>query len=445
MFLRYKYLLIAAALAGHALVGGAATSVTSGTDPSKYVIEGRLVTPTEVLDGKLVIEGDTITCAGVCNNPPGAWVLKVTQGFVFPGFIDAHNHVAYNILGKWTPPKFYERRSQWQSSPGYTAFKEPYNRLKPTLLCEMVKYGEIKALLSGITTIQGISPSKTCFRTLIRNAENQNQLGLPSGHIRTFILDIRSFKGSVDWTRTKSFVVHLAEGIDQRSRAEFETLKQKGLLSSGTAIIHGTAFEEAQFREMAAVGAKLIWSPRSNLVLYDKTTDIRIAYKHRVPVSLGVDWNPTGSDNLFDELRVAAQVNEERLDGVIPIGDWVKLVTANPAAALALDGLIGRLAPNMKADITVLRERHPDANQSLLASRLQDVEMVWVGGKLLYGNRTVVERVRPGQCEALTIYGSSKRLCVKEDAKSVPGSDQTLSAIRGRLLEQHPALAPLAP
>ena len=138
-------------------------------------------------------------------------------------------------------------------------------------------------------------------------------------------------------------------------------------------------------------------------------------------------------------------MNEEQFGGVIPDGDWVKLITVNPATALALEGLIGRLSPGMKADITVVRERNANPNQSLLASRLQDVEMVWVGGELLYGNRSIVERIKPGQCEALTVYGSSKRVCVTDNKNPVPGSDQSLSIIRARLLEKYPALAPLTP
>jgi 5-methylthioadenosine/S-adenosylhomocysteine deaminase len=347
------------------------------------------------------------------------------------------------VFGKWTPPKFYDNRDQWQSAQAYKTFKAPYNNLKQKAICEMVKYGEIKAMISGITTIQGTAPSMICYRTLIRNAENQNELGLPADHIRTFILDIKSFKGAIDWTKTKSFVVHLSEGIDQKSRDEFATLKQKNLLATGTAIIHGTAFEDAQFQEMAAAGAKLIWSPRSNLVLYNKTTDIRLSYKHNVPVSLGVDWNPTGSDNLFDELRTAAQVNEEHLDNVIPESDWIKLITVNPATALAVDELIGKLAANMKADITIVKALNADPNKSLLASHLQDIQMVWVGGKLLYGNQAIVEEIRPGQCEPLAVYGSNKRICVKDSAK--PNSNQTLSDKKTRLLGLYPGLAPLTP
>jgi hypothetical protein len=35
-----------------------------------------------------------------------------------------------------------------------------------------------------------------------------------------------------------------------------------------------------------------------------------LAKKHGVEVSLGVDWNASGSDTMFDELRVAPAVND---------------------------------------------------------------------------------------------------------------------------------------
>jgi 5-methylthioadenosine/S-adenosylhomocysteine deaminase len=39
---------------------------------------------------------------------------------------------------------------------------------------------------------------------------------------------------------------------------------------------------------------------------------------------VGVDWNPSGSDHIFDELRMAAEVNEEEFDGAIPDADWLR-------------------------------------------------------------------------------------------------------------------------
>ena len=60
-------------------------------------------------------------------------------------------------FGSLTQTRFFEPRT---NSPSYKAFKKPYDDNKKTLFCEMVKYGEIRALLSGVTTIQGTSPGR---------------------------------------------------------------------------------------------------------------------------------------------------------------------------------------------------------------------------------------------------------------------------------------------
>jgi 5-methylthioadenosine/S-adenosylhomocysteine deaminase len=427
----------------------AATTVTVGTDPTKFVIKGKIVTPDQVIDGELVIDGDQIACvAASCPDPPGATRVTVTNAYILPGFVDAHNHVAYNVLPRWTPPKLYKNRGQWQGSDAYKVFKKPYDDLtNKGLTCEMIKYGEIKALLSGITTIQGTSPGSQCIRTLIRNAENQANLPISASHIRTFILDIGSFSGGIDWTATKSFVVHLAEGVrgDPKSLTEFTTLKSKNLLASGTAVIHGAAFGESEFQQMGTAGAKLIWSPRSNLVLYAQTTDIPLAMQKGIEVSVGVDWNPSGSDHIFDELRTAAEVNEEEFNGAIPDTDWLKMITVNPAKALALDTFVGKLAAGFKADITVLRSLDSDPVKSVMKTHLQDVQMVWVGGDLLYANKAILDKIKPGQCEVMLVYGSQKKVCVKNTKLAVPKAAQTLEEIRTILHTNYPLLAPLTP
>jgi 5-methylthioadenosine/S-adenosylhomocysteine deaminase len=431
------------------LLAGPATAtvtVTVGTATNSYVLSGQIVTPDQVVDGNVVVVGDTITCVGdTCTEPAGATLIRVSNAYIVPGLIDAHNHVAYNVFPKWVPPKLYSNRYQWQGSASYKAFKAPYNDLKASVYCEMVKYGEIKALVSGITTIQGTSPNRSCFKTLVRNVENQNELGLPANHIRTNILAIGDFGGSVDWNVTKSFVVHVGEGIDEKSRAEFDALKQKGLLNANTAVIHGTGFGAAEFAEMATVGAKLIWSPQSNLVLYGKTTDIKAARQAGVKISLGVDWNPSGSDSIFDELRVADSANREEFDEAIPEGDWLKMVTVNPAEALAVGDRIGRLAVGFKADLLVLQRRDDDPNRSLLKNEVQDVQWVMIGGEPLYGNEAGIQKVRPDQCEALTVHGSKKRVCIRESPATVEKSNQSLADIRQMLLTRYSGLAPLAP
>ncbi|WP_374423867.1 amidohydrolase family protein [Chromobacterium sp.] len=432
--------LLSAALLSHP--AAAELSVTPGTG-GQLVIRGRLALPEQELDGRLVLAGDRIVCAGAdCAEPADATVLQVNDGLILPGFIDAHNHVAYNALPKWAPPKRYQNRAQWQRAAAYKAFKRPYDQLKRSgLSCEMVKYGEAKALLSGITTIQG-SPAGRCLQGLVRNAENP-QSGLPvsSAHVRTFILDVGGAP-KIDWNATDAFLIHVAEGVDAAALAEFATLKSKGLLTAGTAIIHGTAFGDEEFRQMGAVGSKLIWSPQSNLALYGQTTRVDLALRHGVPVSLGVDWNPTGSDNLFDELRVADRVNREQFAGAIAEQDWLTMITRHPSQALALDSYIGALRAGLKADIVILSGARASVGQTLLNARLRDVAAVLVDGRLLYGDRDAMTAAGRADCDALTVDGAPKLLCMR--TPGVPKGGQRLDEVRAALLKVYPGVAPLA-
>jgi cytosine/adenosine deaminase-related metal-dependent hydrolase len=72
-----------------------------------------------------------------------------------------------------------------------------------------------------------------------------------------------------------------------------------------------------------------------------------------------VDWNPSGGDHIFDELRTAAEVNEEEFGGAIPDGEWLKMITVNPAKALALDVFVGKAAQTLE-DLKTIRRRCPE-------------------------------------------------------------------------------------
>jgi hypothetical protein len=115
---------------GLPLTAQGATTVAKGTDPTKQVLRGPIVMrDSSVLQGEVVIEGDAITCvAADCPDPPGASVFTIIDAFIFPGFIDAHNHVAYNVLPKWTPPKLYKNRGQWQDVHHLTCLPVPTRR-----------------------------------------------------------------------------------------------------------------------------------------------------------------------------------------------------------------------------------------------------------------------------------------------------------------------------
>jgi cytosine/adenosine deaminase-related metal-dependent hydrolase len=89
-------------------------------------------------------------------------------------------------------------------------------------------------------------------------------------------------------------LIHVAEGspTDASAHREFKILKAQGLLRKGVAVIHGVAFRQEDFEDMAANGVALVWSPGSNYELYGATTRIQAAKSAGVTIALAPDWSP---------------------------------------------------------------------------------------------------------------------------------------------------------
>ena len=109
---------------------------------------------------------------------------------------------------------------------------------------------------------------------------------------RTPPADRVRLRAQIDAGEVDAVYVHLAEGVDARSHDEFAELKQANLLTAATIIIHGTALTPADLDDVAAAGAKLVWSPQSNLRLYGATTPAGEAIRRGIPVALGRTGSP---------------------------------------------------------------------------------------------------------------------------------------------------------
>ncbi len=416
------------------------------------ILKGDVVTMdsglTVVSGGRVVITNDRIVAVLKPGEPlpavPDLTSAKVidTQGYILPGLIDGHNHVEYNMLPLWTVPKLYGNRYQWAGIKQYQQdITNPKNLLTDDafagLRVEVVKYGEIKALLGGTTSVQG-SPDLIPTRYLVRNIENPN---FGTDRIFTSVLSIDDARfqkdakdkliQNIEAGLVDAWVVHLAEGTDSASRQEFATLKRLGLLRSKTVIIHGTALEAPDFAEMAHAGSKLVWSPLSNLLLYGRTTDIPAALSAGVLVCLGCDWSPSGSKNLLGELKIAHEYDLARWGHVLSDVQLVEMVTLNPAVALGIDDKIGRIKAGYYADLAVFHKRDPDPYKNLVEATERDVRLVIVGGVPYYGDRPLMQELKGDDWEPITVFGSDKAIDVTDPSFAL--GRETLGEIQGQL------------
>jgi 5-methylthioadenosine/S-adenosylhomocysteine deaminase len=427
------------------------------------LLTGTVVTPDTVVDGAVLVEGDTITCVdtvAACMALPGAIGATVidTHGVIAPGLIDTHNHILFDVFDgtDWLPSKVYQDHDQWTAEARYIAMLDvkqclandsqgkptwcpntPYGTATGSLRCEMDKWGELKGLISGTTSIVGLpGTSAACFGSIARSIDvSQNELSTDT--VQTSALFPPSNPDGVCANfaagKTTAFLAHVGEGIDAKAQGEFAklgsmTTTPNCLYAPQTAITHGVAFTAADFATMAQHQMKLIWSPQSNVTLYNATADIPSALDAGVTIAIAPDWSMGGSVNLLDEMRFADAYDDAHFANRLAAKDLVQMATTHAATALALDSRLGSLAPGMLADLAVYAGDTSQPYDTILAAKPAQVSLVMVGGARLYGD----PELAPLNCETIDVCGASKFACVAK-GQHTDKLDQTFAQIQTAL------------
>jgi hypothetical protein len=213
------------------------------------------------------------------------------------------------------------------------------------------------------------------------------------------------------------------------------------------------------------LGAKLVWSPLSNLLLYGQTTLVYHALKAGVLVSLGTDWSPSGSRNLLSELKIAdLTLRDARLLGpdreLIPEfaiagksaedveaaeraldEQLVRMVTTNPARTLRWERDVGSIEVGKAADLLVIegpthpsREGLPNSPyRNLIDATERDVRLVLVDGEPLAGDPSIMNALKPGDFEIVRSEAGGFDKAVDVTKPDVPKGTETLAMIEDSL------------
>ncbi len=408
--------------------------------------------------GWVVVEGDRI--AEIRTSKPTGMTTVATGGVILPGLIDLHGHPEYNVFSAWEPPKSFINRGQWRNSNEYDVLvKKPWSELtsagtSASVKTSMTRYAEVRAVSGGVTAIQGASqdyPKKA--EALVRNVdlvifgEQIARSTIDFGRLDTDRTEsIR--KGIFDTGAIKAHYVHLAEGqkSNQASVQEFLDFAESPMFGPATVVIHGTALTRTHFDQLAAVGGKLVWSPQSNLRLYDDTTDIKAAIDAGLPIGLGADWMPSGSPSLLHELKIAQRVLA-RQSADVPADRLVHMVTAGAAEIAGLGDKLGTLAVGRPADLIVLQKHHADPYDNVVAAYPSWVDLVMIGGNVIYGRPDWVSQVTEiADHERVEAWGRQMLLdtCFgTPDDSPADGPPRRLAEMRQRLIDRHPAVGPI--
>jgi hypothetical protein len=380
--------------------------------------------------------------------------LIETGGTLYPGLIELHNHLSYNVLPLWNVPRAHTNRDQWGGTTTYRKLiSGPMTVLgkTPGFVEAVVRYVECKSLLGGVTTTQGIalfsnSGISQYYKGIVRNAEQPDDPLLPSARSRIADVVATDATKFLKQLQTSScLLLHLSEGIDQKAREHFLALQlpdQSWAITPALAGIHCVALTPGDLEALQKNGGAMVWSPLSNLLLYGQTADIQAAKASGVLMGIGPDWSPSGSKNILGELKVAHLVSAAQ-GGVFSDRELVAMATRNAAAILKWDHRLGSIEAGKRADLIVAKGQSGDPYAQLLHATEEDLVLVMVNGAPRCGTPTLMQNFGSGT-ETWTV-GSSARVLnlAQKEADPVVGA-LTLRQARDRLKDGMARLGELA-
>jgi 5-methylthioadenosine/S-adenosylhomocysteine deaminase len=353
-----------------------------------------------------------------------------TGGTVFPGLIELHNHLAYDLLPLWAVPSRFSNRDVWGNSSEYhrrvTAPMETIGQATE-LLPSLVRYVEVKALVGGVTTTQGLplfsAPGLVrYYKGIVRNVEQTRDMSLPAAAARIADVDARDAqKFLAELGKHKCVLLHLSEGTDAAAYQHFQALKLPAggwAITSALAGIHCVALKAPDFQRLADAGASMVWSPFSNLLLYGQTADVAAARQAGaaatpLKIGLGSDWSPTGSRSLFGELKVA-RTHSQNNGNVFSDDELVALATVNGARILGWQDQLGTIEIGKRADLTVVAGQSDPAPARMFAGDERQVQLVVIDGTPRYGTPQLMS-ADGADLEPLQVGGEARVLYLKQE------------------------------
>ncbi len=335
----------------------------------------------------LRMEKGIITGLGESPHPQDVQV-NLDGAYIFPGLINAHDHLELNHYGQIKFREKYANASEWTEDVGSRLNTDVHlfrNKSKP--LSERLFSGGLKNLLSGVTTVAHHNPfyrelQKNFPVRVVRDYGWAHSLYLQDGKAGANgekpgnVLE--KYKST---PKNLPFIVHLAEGTDESARVEFQMLKNLGCVGANTVLVHGIGLDLEDWISLSQLGGGLIWCPTSNMFLIGRTLSARqlLDSGYSEQMALGSDSRLTGSRDLLEEMQKAIEI------GKVTAKEVFYMVTKNPAKLLRLPGA-GKLAVGFSADLLIIPPMHIDPFKTLTTCSRKDILLVTISGQPLFGS-----------------------------------------------------------
>lgn len=295
---------------------------------------------------------------------PGAHTVDMRGYAVWPALINAHDHLALNHYPRSRFRPVYASAHDWGEAMHARLRREPYRTGRAYSMADRTFIGGLKNLLCGALTVVHHNPLYEPLLApgypvrVLRRYGWAHSLHFEKDVVGSYL----KVESDVPW------VIHLAEGVDDRAALEYGRLKKLGCVKPNTVLVHGVGLSADDMLDGARRVRGLVWCPSSNRFLLGYTANVELWQALGGRVALGSDSRLTADGDLLDEMRAALQA------GQVAAGALLALVTRQPAEMFDITDA-GNLIPGMRADWVATR-----VGVDLAGARRTDLVLVVRGG-----------------------------------------------------------------
>jgi cytosine/adenosine deaminase-related metal-dependent hydrolase len=328
-----------------------------------------------IADGEIA----SIGCSAYKHGRPDAEAaanLDLNGYLLLPGLTNSHDHLEFGLfpnLGHGPYANFEE----WAQDIHQTE-KDAIARQRLVPKDVRLWWGAIRNLLCGVTTVCHHNP---LWPELLDDNFPVRVINR-FGWAHSLRLECQLSDKFDTVPKDFPFVLHVAEGIDQKSAKEIFELDQMRLLDERTVLVHGLALGPDGLALLNRRGAALVWCPTSNRFLFGQTHN-RQSLSLAGNVVLGSDSSLTSAGDLLDDIRFAHSkklASEKEL---------FRMVITRPPAIFRLADGRGTIRPGAVADLIAVRDAGQSPARTLATMSSGDVEMVLIGGRVQLASKAL--------------------------------------------------------
>jgi hypothetical protein len=344
-----------------------------------------------VYDWQRYSHGDLSIIDGLFSKEAKSKITVDCSGLMcYPALINACDHLVDNWLPKAAAHKPYKNIREWHqdikdSAPIAERSKfwkgEDYTDLTKENALDLAQLGVYKNIFAGVTTVFDHLPlqKETYYQSF--------PINIISKYMQTFPDSLKDWWGVKEAQEAPEegigkmpFIVHLADWEEEPANV-FDKVEKLNLLRPNSIFVHCLSLKDEHFKKIADTGASVIWTPNSNIFLFEKTMDIESALANNVNICIGTASTLSGSINLIKEMFFI----KKNFPSQISYQQLFKMVTENSASALILPNYNGKIEEEKDANLLITKKKSDDPYENLCDIEPSDIQLLLYQGEPIYG------------------------------------------------------------